>query len=617
MPAQAETPKSSSQNPGDSGPRELRSLAQELRPVLSAQDENQFHRGLAAYISELTGATVLIFRDESGGVTVTATRIRNQLPAGLLESSDFKAGLRTALKAGQRVVRRLAAANVSVWIVPLEAQPDTGFALVLAGTDSEADAEARLLHLLAVPQSIVHQRLLRDESERLRAGLDQATYFLETIQKSASAPSYQRGIQTLAEDLRLFIGADQIAIGLGGRLNCKAEALAPSAKFDVRSQVGVLLSKLLRETVAVGNLLGWPQEALPAALRIEPASDQEELLNLLKGRVVVTHPLKSSEGECIGAWASVWENPPPPDKLKLSEALTPHLGATARLIRLARPKGVMGFYQKHVLESKPLRKVLLPALIGIFCLAMLVPIPYNLAVPCWIDPEARRQIAAPFDGVLARAFVKPGDRVEKDQIVAELDGKEIAWKLADVAARINGLAKRRDQALAAMNMAEAQIAVLEIEALQAERDLVQYQSENLQIRAPMEGIILSGDLDQSEGVPVQRGQRLFDISPVETFVVRLAIPAAEVHHINPGMPVSIRLEAEASFRRSGTLSKIEPASRIHESKNVFIGVTQVDDPDGQLRPGMRGRARITAAPKSLGWILFHGPIDFLRLHMPW
>ena len=54
---------------------------------------------------------------------------------------------------------------------------------------------------------------------------------------------------------------------------------------------------------------------------------------------------------------------------------------------------------------------------------------------------------------------------------------------------------------------------------------------------------------------------------------------------------------------------------IEDGKNVFICLATMENPDGELRPGMRGKARVSAGLRPFGWILFHKPIDFVRLHL--
>jgi multidrug resistance efflux pump len=424
-------------------------------------------------------------------------------------------------------------------------------------------------------------------------------------------------MQSLAEDLRQFVGAGQVAIGLGTAMRCKAAALVPASKFDLNSDALVKTALLMREAIAVGGSIGWPAEAVPPLPGANLAGDQSGLLDLMKAAAVTCHLLRDREGNGFGAWVCWWETIPSAEKWGFAEALSPHLAATSGLIRLARPGGFAGFIQRIGNEAKRGQRLVFAAVALLFTGAMFLEMPYKLRVPCWIDPAVKREVAVPFDGILARALVEPGNAVEKGQILAELDGKEIDWKLADVKSRLNALTKRRDQALAAEDMRETQLATLEMATLEVERDLLLYQRDHLVVRSPMDGVVITGDLDESEGVPVQRGQRLFDIAPVRSFTFRLAVPAGEVRNVAPGMEVRIRLEAETDFRGNATLETVSPVSSIHEAKNVFLGTTTMDETGELLRPGMMGKARIVCAPRRLGWILFHRPLDWLRLRLPW
>jgi len=586
-------------------------------PLFQAKDEAQFQRGLAAFIAESTGATTLLFAARDDGPTLVATRLRGSLPHGLLDGRELKSTLATALASGNRVVHKFGQADLMVWAMPVKGEGNLGVALLAKPSLFELGGEARFSAWITAAESLFEQRRLRLDRDSYRRGLDQACFFLDTLHRSGSAPSYARGMQSLAEDLRQFVGAGQVAIGLGTAMKCKAAALVPASKFDHHSDALVKTALLMREAIAVGGSIGWPAEAVPPLPGANLAGDQSDLLDLMKAAAVTCHLLRDREGEGFGAWVCWWEVIPTAEKWGFAESLSPHLAATARLIRLARPAGVAGLLQRAGQGAKRGRLLVLAAVALLFTGAMFLKMPYKLRVPCWIDPAVKREVAAPFDGILARALVEPGEAVGKGQALAELDGKDVAWKLADVQARLNALSKRRDQALAAEDMRETQLANLEIATLEVERDLLLYQRDHLVVRSPMDGLVIAGDLEESEGVPVQRGQRLFDIAPVQSFAFRLAVPASEVRHVAPGMEVHVRLEAETDFRGKTTLASMAPVSSIHESKNVFVGTMTMDEAEGILRPGMRGKARIVCGPRRLGWILFHRPLDWLRLRLPW
>jgi multidrug efflux pump subunit AcrA (membrane-fusion protein) len=245
---------------------------------------------------------------------------------------------------------------------------------------------------------------------------------------------------------------------------------------------------------------------------------------------------------------------------------------------------------------------------------MLLPVPYRIAADCRLRPEVTRQVAAPFDGILERALVKPGQPVEAGQLLAVLDGKEVRWKLAEAIARREAALKERDQAMAARDIAAKQLAQLQADGLALEVSLLQYQRDNLEIRAPIPGVLISGNLERSEGVPVQTGQKLFDIAPLDRLEVEIAVPDSEVAHVKAGQEVRFRLESQARFRRGGTLAHVHPVSEIRDERNVFVCLAALENDRGDLRPGMRGKARIDAGLRPLGWTLFHRLWDWIRIH---
>jgi hypothetical protein len=50
---------------------------------------------------------------------------------------------------------------------------------------------------------------------------------------------------------------------------------------------------------------------------------------------------------------------------------------------------------------------------------------------------------------------------------------------------------------------------------------VEEHLERAQLRAPFESLIVSGDLSQSIGAPVERGKVLFEVAPLEAIALSL------------------------------------------------------------------------------------------------
>ena len=73
--------------------------------------------------------------------------------------------------------------------------------------------------------------------------------------------------------------------------------------------------------------------------------------------------------------------------------------------------------------------------------------------------------------------------------------------------------------------------------------MLEHRSENLEVRSPIDGIVIGGDLKRAEGVPVQVGQTLFEVAPLASMDVEIEIPGGEIALLKGGLPVQVVLDA--------------------------------------------------------------------------
>jgi multidrug resistance efflux pump len=223
----------------------------------------------------------------------------------------------------------------------------------------------------------------------------------------------------------------------------------------------------------------------------------------------------------------------------------------------------------------------------------------------------RRYVVAPFEGLLEEASVKPGELVTEGQLLARMDGREIRWELAGLIAERSRASKQRDSAMATQKVADAQAAKLEMDRLDLKIQLLQNRAANLEIRSPIDGIVISGDLDRAEGAPLNVGQTLFEVAPLDRMVVELAIPEDEISYVNGTPETCVKLDAYPGRQWSGTILKLHPRAEIRKAQNVFVGELHLDNPDGSLRPGMNGQAKLVGPRRMLAWNLFHKPAEWV------
>ena len=171
--------------------------------------------------------------------------------------------------------------------------------------------------------------------------------------------------------------------------------------------------------------------------------------------------------------------------------------------------------------------------------------------------------------------------------------------------------------MAAGKVAAAQVARLEWERLDQKRRLLESRSEHLEIKSPLDGVVIRGDLERSEGVSVTVGHPLFEIAPLDQMVFELAIPDDDISHVQPGQEVEVQVEGLAGSRFRGTLAAIHPRAEIRDGRNVFLGEVVLDNAQQILRPGMKGHAKIRGPQKSVPWVVFHKPWSKISAWLRW
>jgi multidrug efflux pump subunit AcrA (membrane-fusion protein) len=148
---------------------------------------------------------------------------------------------------------------------------------------------------------------------------------------------------------------------------------------------------------------------------------------------------------------------------------------------------------------------------------------------------------------------------------------------------------------------------------QAQLALVANQIDRARIRAPFDGVVIKGDLSQSLGAPVQRGEVLMTLAPDERFRVIVEVDERDVAQLQPGLQGRLAIAVAPGETLAFRVSHILPVAVAGDGRTYFEVEAVFDTPSNILRPGMRGVAKIAAGEHSLLWIATHRMVDWLRL----
>jgi RND family efflux transporter MFP subunit len=230
-----------------------------------------------------------------------------------------------------------------------------------------------------------------------------------------------------------------------------------------------------------------------------------------------------------------------------------------------------------------------------------------------MEAHVQRVAVAPFNGYVREAPVRPGDLVRSGQLLVALDDRELRLERARWSAQQDQLVKQHQQALAARNAAQLAVTTAQIDQARAQLALVDEQLGKSRILAGLDGVVVSGDLSQALGAPVERGQALFHVAPLDAFRVVLQVDERDIADVAVGQHGQLLLAAAPDSPLGFVVETITPVSTARDGRNYFRVEARLERPPARLQPGMEGVGKIAIETRRLVWIWLRAVIDWGRL----
>lgn len=206
-----------------------------------------------------------------------------------------------------------------------------------------------------------------------------------------------------------------------------------------------------------------------------------------------------------------------------------------------------------------------------------------------VNEDLQRTISARVSGRLDRLQVSTtGARVESGDVLASIYSPELVSAQDELlqARSEEGRRSARNK-LRLLGVSEAQITAL------LSRGRI---DSHMNIEAPTSGVVLEQLV--REGDYVQVGQPLYRLAELSSVWVELAAYETDLAVLQPGQTVTVTLTAQPGETLTGEIIFVAPWVD-RQSRTAPVRV-QLDNPEGQLRPGMLAEARVeVTAPPTL------------------
>ena len=547
-------------------------------------------------------------------------------PDGQRERTGLAEITERALREGRGVVQPRAPAAVS----PLPDRPDYQIAYPIrldgkvrgvVGLDITWREAAQLQAAMRQLQwgSAWLEVLLRRHADPVEAARQRIKLILQLTAIFLERPQFKDAIADLCTETATRLSCDRaiLALGQGGAL--RIEAVSHTVQFDRSANLLAAVVAAMTEALDQRESIVYPQdrEARPVVTLAHA-----ELSQLSGADSIATVPLMS-KGRAVGALTL--ERAPglrfDAPTLELLEGLASMLGPLLEL-RLGEGRSLaaqaaeraQGFWSRLVGPRHAGLKLAAGSLAAAALFLGFTDGEYRVGAEARIEGKVQRTLTAPFQGYVRESARRAGDTVRQGELLAQLDDRDLRLEQARIAAQRDQLGKQYREAMAKRDRAQARIVSSQLEQSQAQLSLVEEHLARTGIVAPFDGVLVSGDLTQALGAPVERGQPLFEIAPLDAYRVVLQVDEHRVADVRPGQRGELVLSSMPGERFAILLDKITPVSAPKDGRNAFRVEAQLEGrADARLRPGMEGVAKVTVDVRRLASIWTREIFDWFRL----
>ena len=550
----------------------------------------------------------------------------------------------------------------SVGVLEIHLRPDTTRAV-------QQSQHRLLLRVLEHAGDYLKNRQLRSFSHR-QTLWNRLEEFARTVHATLDP---RQTAYTIANEARRLIDCDRVSVAVCRGRKCVVQSVSGQDLIDRRSNSVRLLEKLAAAVVATGEPLWYTGDCDNMAPQLERAVGA--YVDQTQAKAVGVLPLRRGRPDAgDGEEPQDHGNPQPPigaviveriedsrvpaDMLRRVEAVCRHsAGALANalehhslfLMPLWRALG----RARWVVRARTLPKTLAvaAAVAALAAWLLLWPADLELEARGSLQPVLRRDVFAGIDGRVEEVHVDHRDRVQgpgkttgkQGTLLASLANNDLEEELA----RITGQRSTTRQQISSIqrSLLEENLTVPEqnrlsgdlaelrqkLGSLDAQWDLLQKKREELAVRSPTGGEVVTWDV-RSLLVhrPVRRGQRLMRIADTGgPWQLELHVPEDRMGHIvearkqlrgragedaGQGLRVSFILATDPGAEYEGTIKEIHHSAEVRgEEGNTVLVTVQIDKTElSHLMPGAGVIAKIHCGQCSVGYDLFHDVLAWLE-----
>ena len=454
--------------------------------------------------------------------------------------------------------------------------------------------------------------------QQREAELSRIALLSELLATAMQHAKLQPSALAVANELASRLGCSRVSVGFESNGQVRPLVMSNTATFDQRSDLVRWVGEAMDEVLDLGVAVAHPPPADDELGALAHAESARQLAVQAVLSVPVRHALQT-----LGVVTFERNEGPAFDaaERELCIALGVMLGPTWAMQRDAE-RGTLARLRDAARESwHEVTGPGHPGLklgFGLFALFLLViglwQTEHRVSARTFVEGSTQLAAVAPFDGFLAAGLVRAGDTVRAGQPLARLDDRDLQLERSRWRAEREQLQRRWQVAQAQADRAAMGVLAAQVNQAEAQLSLAEERISRATVVSPIDGVVVSGDLSQQVGSPLETGRLLFEVAPLAGFRVMLEVDDRDIARLAHGQRGELVLSGLADRQLPITVRRITPVATQRDGRNLFAVEAAIEGaaPSG-LRPGMEGVGKVGVGQRSLLWIWTHGFVEWWRL----
>ncbi len=233
-----------------------------------------------------------------------------------------------------------------------------------------------------------------------------------------------------------------------------------------------------------------------------------------------------------------------------------------------------------------------------------------------VEPVRTVEVKSKASGEIMQVRVETGDAVTAGQLLVKVDPRVPRNYLRQTEADLDvaratlenaeSQLRRSEELYKSQSITETEWETTRLSRANARAQLIRAQRnfedakisfEDTDVRAAIDGVILEknvevGTVISSATSNVGGGTVLLRMADLDTVQVRALVDETDIGKIQPGMAVTITVDAYPNQPFRGTVLKIEPQATVQQNVTMFPVLARIDNSAGLLRPGMNAEVEV-------------------------